>query len=189
LASYEDLGHGPVTSYFRRVVDPLVPSDADTLHRLTAFTRSIGNYGKWAGHVLRYITSPKHAFLNHGTASGVYALDDQCKLAVAGDWGTGTDEEKHVTDTMKKEHDPDYTIHLGDVDYVGDWPELEENCLGRTIGGAKGVRWQLGSKGSFALKWLTCVLPSTGKDADSKTVIPSLILLSHHEYYSSFDDW
>jgi hypothetical protein len=102
------------------------------------------------------VTSAKHKFLNYGTASGVYALEDRCKLAVAGDWGTGTDEAQHVTTAMKEDHNPDYTVHLGDVYYVGDQPELEENCLGQDgppINGvvAKGVKWELGTKGSFAL--------------------------------------
>lgn len=39
------------------------------------------------------------------------------------------------------------------------------------------------------MKWLSKVLPSEPKDADSEPVVPALILLSHHEYYSSFDDW
>ena len=55
---------------------------------------------------MRYVTSPKHAFLNYGTASGVYPLGDKTVLAVAGDWGTGTDEAQHVTCEMKK-HNPD----------------------------------------------------------------------------------
>lgn len=116
LGQYQNLGRGPLTSYFRRVVAQTgLPDDAGTLRRLAAFTSSIHNWGKWASHVMRYITSPKHDFLNYGTASGVYALDDQCKLAVAGDWGTGTDEAKHVTCAIKQDHNPDYTVHLGDV--------------------------------------------------------------------------
>ena len=267
LGKYEDLGRGPVTSYFRRVVAPLVPADAGTLRRLAAFTSSIKNWGKWAGHVMRYITSPKHSFLNYGTESGVYAIEVESVLAVAGDWGTGTDEAQHVTTAMLNKK-PDYTVHLGDVYYVGDLPELEENCLGQNKNGLKGVKWELGSRGSFALngnhemyacgtayfdtflrklgqkasffclenkywkivgldtgyystgirtalsflsrikrvqwlrktswfkpscklhddlmKWLSRVLPL---DADSETIVPALILLSHHEYYSSFDDW
>jgi hypothetical protein len=39
------------------------------------------------------------------------------------------------------------------------------------------------------MKWLSRVLPSEPRDADSETIVPALILLSHHEYYSSFDDW
>lgn len=187
-----------------------------------------------------------------------------------------------VTREMKK-HNPDYTMHLGDVYYVGVLPELEENCLGEDKSGIQGVKLELGTKGSFGLngnhemyacgtayfdrflpelepfdpsgkpegqrasffslenkywkivgldtgynstgirtvlsflsrikkvqwlrkiswfkpscklhddlvKWLTKALPSdSGRgDKDSETILPALILLSHHEYYSSFDDW
>jgi hypothetical protein len=49
-----------------------------------------------------------------------------------------------------KARNPDYTIHLGDVYYVGDRPELKQNCLNEPKS-KKGVEWQHGSKGSFAL--------------------------------------
>jgi hypothetical protein len=272
LGKYENLGRGPLTSYFRRVVEETgLPSDAGAFARLAAFTGNIKNWWKWASHVLRYIRSPKHPFLNYEKPEfGVHALDDKCKLAVAGDWGTGTDEAHDVITTMLTKN-PDYTVHLGDVYYVGDLPELEENCLGKNSNGAKGVKWEPGTKGSFALngnhemyacgdayfdrflpelgqkasffclqnqywkiialdtayystgvrtvlsflsrikkvqwlrktswfkpscrlhddliKWLSTVLPAEAKDKDGKTVTPALILLSHHEYYSGFDDW
>jgi hypothetical protein len=287
LGKYEDLGRGPVTSYFRRVVAPLVPADAGTFARLAAFTSGVKNWVKWASHVMRYITSPKHPFLNYGTESGVYAFVDKSVVSVAGDWGTGTDEAQHVMTAMLN-HTPDFTVHLGDVYYVGDLPEIEENCFGQDVHRAngvtiKGVKWEPGTKGSFALngnhemyacgtayferflpslglvnhageasgqkasffclenkywkvigldtgynsvgvrtvlsflsrlkavqwlrkttwfkpscklhddlmKWLSRVLPSDSRrgDPDSETISPALILLSHHEYYSSFDDW
>jgi len=237
----------------------------------------MSNWGKWAGHVLRYITSPKHEFLTYKTDSGIYPLEDKVLLAVAGDWGTGTDEAQHVTTEMKNVH-PDYTLHLGDVYYVGDELELQENCLG---GNGKGVKWEPGTKGSFALngnhemyacgdayfnnflpklgpydpagnpqgqkasffalenrhwkiialdtgynstgirtalsflsrikriqwlrktswfkpscklrpeqmEWLRKILPSGKQQPESEAIVPALILLSHHEYFSSFDDW
>jgi hypothetical protein len=154
LADYQNLGRGSVNSYFRRVVANMkLPADAGTLRRLAAFTSTINNWRKWASHVMRYITSPKHPFLTYGTASGVYALDDKCEVAVAGDWGTGTDEAKCVTCAMKKDHNSDYTVHLGDVYYVGDLPELEENCLGQTLAGANGVKWKKGNERQFRAQW------------------------------------
>jgi hypothetical protein len=39
------------------------------------------------------------------------------------------------------------------------------------------------------MKWMRKVLEPAPKNADSETVVPALVLLSHHEYYSSFDDW
>src|SRR2546426_2837359 len=47
--------------------------------------------------------------------------------------------------------DPHYTIHLGDVYYVGDREEVDENCLGTAPPDGAAVTWPLGSNGSFAL--------------------------------------
>jgi hypothetical protein len=54
LGKYKDLGRGPVTSYYRRVVARMrLPDDAGTLRRLIAFTSSVKNWWKWASHVMR----------------------------------------------------------------------------------------------------------------------------------------
>lgn len=283
LGKYQDLGRGPATSYFRRLAAQAgIPPDAGTFARLAAFTSNPANWGKWAEHVLRYIGNGRHPFQSYGDASGVYPLDDKSLLAVAGDWGTGTDEAQHVITEMKN-HNPDYTVHLGDVYYVGDLPEVEENCFGAPTNGITGVKWQSGTKGSFALNgnhemyacgtayfqrflpslglvnqagqpggqkasffclenkywkiigldtgynsvgvrtvlsflsrlkavqwprkttwfkpscklpddlmaWLKKILPTTpdSSNAGSAGITPAIVLLSHHEYYSSFDDW
>ena len=47
--------------------------------------------------------------------------------------------------------DAEYTIHLGDVYYVGDEDEIRENCFGVSEHGFDGVVWPHGSKGSFAM--------------------------------------
>jgi hypothetical protein len=88
-------------------------------------------------------------------ASGVYPLraidgDNVVKIAIAGDWGTGTVEAQEVANSMMK-WNPDYTLHLGDVYYVGDTPEIDENCLGHDAHGYKGVKWPSGTQGTFAL--------------------------------------
>ena len=46
---------------------------------------------------------------------------------------------------------PDLTIHLGDVYYVGDAPEIAENCFGASTDNFSGVTWPHGARGSFAL--------------------------------------
>ena len=151
LGEYKDLGRGPVTSYFRRLAGAVGFSpDAGMFARLAAFTSSPSNWGKWAGHVMRYIGNPRHEFQTYTKGTGIYELGEQAKLSIAGDWGTGTDEAQNVITKMVS-HEPDYTIHLGDVYYVGDRPEVEENCFGKCSPGVKGVEWKLGNKGSFAL--------------------------------------
>jgi hypothetical protein len=151
LGNYQDLGRGPFTSYFRRLAGAVgYPPDATTLARLAAFTSTPANWAAWAGHVMRYIGNSRHEFQTYEKGSGIYELPEQAKFSIAGDWGTGTDVAQNVINKMVS-HKPDYTIHLGDVYYVGDNPELEENCLGKPGPKFKGVKWEPGSKGSFAL--------------------------------------
>jgi hypothetical protein len=79
---------------------------------------------------------PKHGFPAYYASprSAVYDLlgeneSNNVRVSVAGDWGTGTDEAEVVADQMVA-FNPHFTIHLGDVYYVGDPPEVNENCLG-----------------------------------------------------------
>jgi hypothetical protein len=46
---------------------------------------------------------------------------------------------------------PHYTLHLGDVYYMGETGEIAENCLGEPTSQYSGVLWPKGSHGSFAL--------------------------------------
>jgi hypothetical protein len=87
--------------------------------------------------------------------SGVYPLQatdggNVVTIAMAGDWGTGTLDAQQVATSMLLSN-PDYTLHLGDVYYVGDTQEIDENCLGLSAHGYKGVKWPAGSQGTFAL--------------------------------------
>lgn len=151
LGRYQDLGRGPSTSYFRRIAAQMgLPPTAGTFERLAAFTSNPANWAAWAGHVMRYIGSAKHPFQTYQHNAGIYQFEEKLTLSVAGDWGTGTDEAQLVMKQMMK-YEPDYTIHLGDVYYVGDRPELEVNCLGADSARHKGVKWLSGTKGSFAL--------------------------------------
>src|SRR5215467_2186606 len=87
--------------------------------------------------------------------TGVYNLrafhgGNVIKIAIAGDWGTGTVESETVANSMMKAN-PDYTLHLGDVYYVGGSAEIKQNCLGEDSKGYTGVRWPHGSVGSFGM--------------------------------------
>ena len=72
-------------------------------------------------------------------------------MALAGDWGTGTDEAARIAELIKKDN-CEYTIHLGDVYYVGDEASIAGNCRGiKQPNGYDPVKWQAGTVGSFAL--------------------------------------
>jgi hypothetical protein len=77
--------------------------------------------------------------------------DGALRIALAADWGTGTLESETVAENMKG-CSPHYTVHLGDVYYMGDVPEVKENCLGHCTKKYKGVHWPVQNcLGSFAL--------------------------------------
>ncbi len=112
---------------------------------------------QWIVSYLKYAFCPKHRFLNESAApnkQSVYQVPNNLKVSLAGDWGTGTEEAAAVATQMKTwpSGEPvDLTIHLGDVYYVGDEPELRENCLGASHGEITGVTWPHGRLGSFGL--------------------------------------
>jgi hypothetical protein len=90
-------------------------------------------------------------------ASGVFQLRareavNPIRLSIVGDWGTGTYESSQVAQQMQA-FAPDYTIHLGDVYYVGDQPEVDENFLGAPAsdGPYTPLSFPRGSVGTFAL--------------------------------------
>lgn len=279
LGDYRDLGRGPFVSKYRALAAQTGFSPkAGIFARLGAFTSQFGNWWKWFVHVVKYLGRQKHPFQDYkAPETGIYDVPDQLKLAVTGDWGTGTDEAELVMIRMASQN-PNYTIHLGDIYYVGDDPEVKQHCLGvQTESKYKAVKWLPGSDGSFALNgnhemyaldqaYFTELLPTLGpkdpatckpkgqgasffclknkywrvigldtgyystgwrtalswisyikfirwfrrakwdkpscqlpdelmkwlpsalaEDRDGR--VPGVILLSHHEYYSSFDEW
>jgi hypothetical protein len=115
---------------------------------------------EWVRRYLAYVFRKKHMFPPY-TASPQRAIYDllgetsqeHVLISVAGDWGTGTDEAESVARQMMKEPKPHFTIHIGDVYYVGDPPEVNENCLGvkDPSNNYAPVTWPVGTCGSFAL--------------------------------------
>lgn len=88
-------------------------------------------------------------------ASGIYGLKaanggQAIKIAIAGDWGTGTIESRAVARSMLHDQ-PDYTVHLGDIYYMGKEEEIRANCLGKHANGFTGVKWPHGSEGTLVL--------------------------------------
>jgi hypothetical protein len=140
--------------------DGMAPAAQTGFQRLARFVS--GNLWQWLSDYARYRIGPRRPFRGYPDPvrdNGVYRLagdgaDDESpvRVALAGDWGTGTDEANavaHRIDALK----PDYTIHLGDVYFVGDPAEVSENFLGiaNPENCYKPCKWPLGSKGTFAL--------------------------------------
>ncbi|HEY7839505.1 MAG TPA: metallophosphoesterase [Terriglobales bacterium] len=148
LGDLRHLRRSALHSHLRREVDALADDTRRPL--LAAFLP--GNLLCWLGRYLKYACHRKHPFSTYPAVGeqGVYRLADTAKVSLAGDWGTGTREAAAVAAGMLA-FEPDYTIHLGDVYYVGDATEIAENCLGKTEYGYQGVTWPHGRLGAFAL--------------------------------------
>jgi hypothetical protein len=71
-------------------------------------------------------------------------------FAVASDWGTGTAESAKIAERMAAVH-ADYTLHLGDVYYIGDEAEVRENFLGETVSQYLPVAFPKGKVGTLSL--------------------------------------
>jgi hypothetical protein len=111
------------------------------------------------GWILKYLKDLFHSNVPYREYppenSGIFripTLDSQSlRIAVAADWGTGTMEADAVKENMES-GSPHYTVHLGDVYFMGEIAQVEENCLGKSTYLYRGVQWPTrGTLGSFAL--------------------------------------
>jgi hypothetical protein len=93
------------------------------------------NVWPWITSYLKFVFTPRHRFVDYRNSAknGKYpiapASAGPVRIAIAGDWATGTAEAEAVTELMSAKQ-PDFTIHLGDVYYVGGEAEIRQNCLG-----------------------------------------------------------
>ena len=109
---------------------------------------------EWIWHYIKSRFGGKWAFQSYTSSNdnGLYNLNlqtdlqnsDTVSLSLIGDWGSGTEDAREVANKVKQDS-PDFTIHLGDVYYVGTKSEVQENMLGGK------VQWPIGKRGSFAL--------------------------------------
>lgn len=111
---------------------------------------------QWIWHYLRNRFGCKHKFLDYSRLEGDKGIYDLAatpenpdpnrpvRISLVGDWASGTEDADKVAEKVG-EDSPHFTVHLGDVYYVGTEKEIRENMLGER------VQWPLGSLGSFAL--------------------------------------
>lgn len=132
--------------------------------KLSAFLRN--QVFGWLFSYIKLRFGPRHSFQTYdgGEDTGIYKFagdsyfgggppsDEEIRVGIAGDWATGTEESDRVARLVAASR-PHYTIHLGDVYYVGDEDEAEANYLGSAPPGSglRSVLWPVGSLGSFAL--------------------------------------
>ena len=123
LQDLQHLPRSPVLSYMQKQAVPRAPrvktaSRAPARHPiLAAFTPKGRN---WIWEYLLHRVGPRHPFQLYPSGStdqGVYKLvgdDREIRIALAGDWATGTDEAESVSKLIVS-FKPHYSIHLGDV--------------------------------------------------------------------------
>jgi hypothetical protein len=162
LQDLRHLSREPILSYLQKQAQPRAPRNKAVAlvppryPILAAFSLNPSRLGKWLWEYFSHRIGPRHPFLTYANLdqdSGVYPLegDAEIRIALAGDWATGTDEAECVGQLMSA-FKPHYSIHLGDVYYVGDSDEADENFLGiKTESGYAPCLWPKGSHGSFAL--------------------------------------
>ena len=139
LASLQNLPRSPLGSHVTKAY-----------HHLADFGG--GPVLQWLRSYWKNRIGRKHPFQTWKTVSGVFTMPDVTKISIAGDWGSGTQEAAWVAQQIKNAN-PNYTIHLGDVYYVGDQAETESNFLGmNSAPGYVPCIWPDGSARDFALQ-------------------------------------
>jgi hypothetical protein len=148
LGNFDGMLHSGLGSHFRAGGSGYSSTTYDPLNALLP-----GHMARWISHVARFWFHKKCAFRDWtalGKGTGIFPVADRATFSLLGDWGTGTDEAQKVADRVA-DFAPDYTIHLGDVYFVGDEREVKENFLGERTSPYEPVKWPMGKIGSFAL--------------------------------------
>ncbi len=91
----------------------------------------------WAETLLRYAAlylrdgrPPEVPYIRHTSLSDfvITAPSARLRVALISDWGTGTDEARHVLSLLARQT-PDIVIHLGDIYYSGTATECQTHFL------------------------------------------------------------
>ncbi len=84
---------------------------------------------RWADEYLKHIFQGRHPLPPYAAGhSGIYRLPNDVLIALASDWGTGTESAYNVA-ALIANAEPDISIHLGDVYYSGTEEEYQTYFL------------------------------------------------------------
>ncbi|CAF1203556.1 unnamed protein product [Adineta steineri] len=165
-------GHRPETSKQQNYPNESLDLLFDTLHGelsyITEYLKShIGERHDFTTYPIQLQKQDKTKQWNEWE-TGIYKMcgdtDGTVNIALASDWGAGTMESALVASSMMNGLDlstqqqlatpnlPHYSIHLGDIYYVGLPTEVQHCCLGvKPHWAEQGVRWPIGRNGSFTI--------------------------------------
>jgi len=155
LESMQNLPRASSASHFRTAIDKAGRSFAGKFPKLRNFgpTAYVEYLREYASHLLlRRVPFPD---ATRAPNRSIYSDPrPSVHFGIAGDWASGTDEA-FVAARGLSHPLPDYTIHLGDVYFIGDKAEIDTNFLGRQSRryryAFQTVKWPIGSRGAFAL--------------------------------------
>ncbi|TDB62296.1 metallophosphoesterase family protein [Arundinibacter roseus] len=150
---YLDLGHSEAENH-ARTQQKLYE---EHVARTSSVTRIISEFFKtnligFGYHYFRSRFGRRHPYQFYPVEgdSGVYQLNSSVPsrktitIGLLSDWGTDTTESDGMGHLMAR-HAPDYTLHLGDIYFVGSPKEVAENFT------APHASWYYGASGSLAL--------------------------------------
>ncbi|KQS33451.1 metallophosphoesterase [Dyadobacter sp. Leaf189] len=150
---YLDLGHSEAENHAKvqlELYEKRVKDTASATNVISEFFKT--NLIDFAWHYLKSRFGPRHpyqAYPKNGD-TGIYPLQSSIpsregiSIALMSDWASDTAESDKVANLVSR-YAPDYTIHMGDIYFVGTPKEIEENFT------APHASWYYGASGSLAL--------------------------------------
>ena len=132
--------------------EKIKPKEHTAKNNVSDFFES--KFFSWFYHYFRSRFGPRHDFLNYSMQSddnGIYKLEKTSTLdkpgisiSLVADWATDTNESDRIGSLIES-HKPDYSIHLGDIYFVGMKDEIAQNFFNENCS------WYRGTSGSFSI--------------------------------------
>ncbi|MFL5542339.1 MAG: metallophosphoesterase family protein [Longimicrobiaceae bacterium] len=119
---------------------------------------------------LHFLLVPKHPFIKHEHLDDFrFELPEQCRVALVGDWGTGTPGQRDVARAIAAAQ-PQHVIHMGDVYPTGAKPEVDLYFIQvwQELGPPKARFWALNGNHEMYAKgtgYFEKILPFCGQPA------------------------
>lgn len=150
---YLDLGHSEAENHAKtqlELYEKRVEQTSSVTNAISEFFKT--NLIGFAWHYLRSRFGARHPYQAYprNEDSGIYPLQssvvsrEEISIALLSDWASDTAESDAVANLVAR-HAPDYTIHMGDIYFVGTPKEVEDNFT------APYASWYYGASGSLAL--------------------------------------
>lgn len=152
IGEFLDLGHTEAENHAKtqqRLYEEYVARTSSVTQLIEQFVKK--NIFGWAWHYFKSRFGKRHAYQYYPVDgdTGIFKLQSTragsaVTLALLSDWANDTKESDEVAHLVAK-YAPDYSLHLGDVYFVGAPKEIEENFT------APHASWYYGRSGSLTL--------------------------------------